>query len=233
MSISRKVDRRTVLKYAGAATLAGAKSCVEMAEFGEAKEALLRQVLELPHGIPSHDTFRRVFCLLDPVAFQGCFSGWMTSLMARYGLTPVSPGRHELRPVAIDGKAQRGSARRTVGRSPSHGVSARAVDNLGATTTTTPISIRVDPAGGGGAAPALHVSGNKLLTAAGATYRLLGVNRASAAARTPIDGSPSSASPSVEDSTRNSTGLPSSWAPTTKSSASAPRGTSDFTPFRT
>jgi len=61
----------------------------------------------------------------------------------------------------------------------SYSVSVRAVDNLGATTTTTPISIRVNPAGGG-AAPALHVSGNKLLTASGATYRLLGVNRASA-----------------------------------------------------
>jgi len=62
----------------------------------------------------------------------------------------------------------------------SYSVSARAVDNLGATTTTTPIAIRVNPAGGGSAAPALHVSGNKLLTAGGATYRLLGVNRASA-----------------------------------------------------
>src|SRR5204863_5046346 len=61
-----------------------------------------------------------------------------------------------------------------------YSVSARAVDNAGASTTTTPISSRVNPAGGAGAAPALHVSGNKLLTAAGATYRLLGVNRASA-----------------------------------------------------
>jgi endoglucanase len=62
----------------------------------------------------------------------------------------------------------------------SYSVSARAVDNAGATTATTPIAIRVNPAGGGGAAPALHVSGNKLLTASGASYRLLGVNRASA-----------------------------------------------------
>jgi endoglucanase len=61
-----------------------------------------------------------------------------------------------------------------------YSVSARAVDNAGATTTTTPISIRANPPNPGGAAPALHVSGNKLLTASGATYRLLGVNRASA-----------------------------------------------------
>jgi endoglucanase len=61
-----------------------------------------------------------------------------------------------------------------------YSVSARAVDNAGATTTTTPVSITVRPPNTGGAAPALHVSGNKLLTASGATYRLLGVNRASA-----------------------------------------------------
>jgi endoglucanase len=61
-----------------------------------------------------------------------------------------------------------------------YSVSARAVDNLGATTTTTPISIRVNPGNTGGPAPALHVSANHLVTASGATYRLLGVNRASA-----------------------------------------------------
>ncbi|NUR50348.1 MAG: cellulase family glycosylhydrolase [Hamadaea sp.] len=60
-----------------------------------------------------------------------------------------------------------------------YSVSARAVDNLGATTTTTPVSITVTGTTGT-AAPALHVSGNKIVTASGATYRLLGVNRASA-----------------------------------------------------
>jgi hypothetical protein len=61
----------------------------------------------------------------------------------------------------------------------SYSVSARAVDSAGATTTTTPISISVGGGGTGGAAPALHVSGNHLVTASGATYRLLGVNRSS------------------------------------------------------
>ncbi|NUR72427.1 MAG: cellulase family glycosylhydrolase [Hamadaea sp.] len=60
-----------------------------------------------------------------------------------------------------------------------YSVSARAVDNLGATKTTTPISITVTGTSGT-AAPALHVSGNKIVTASGATYRLLGVNRSSA-----------------------------------------------------
>ncbi|HEU4729919.1 MAG TPA: glycoside hydrolase family 5 protein, partial [Kofleriaceae bacterium] len=61
----------------------------------------------------------------------------------------------------------------------SYSVSARAVDSSGATTTTTPISISVGGGGTGGAAPALHVSGNHLVTASGTTYRLLGVNRSS------------------------------------------------------
>ena len=109
--------------------LCGADGWQEIADYSESKLDWLSTFLSLPGGIPSHDTFRRVFCLLDPVAFQGCFSDWMTSLMTRYGLTPVSPGRPELRPVAIDGKTQRGPARRTVGRSPLHVVSAWAVEN--------------------------------------------------------------------------------------------------------
>jgi hypothetical protein len=60
-----------------------------------------------------------------------------------------------------------------------YSVSARATDNAGAATTSAPVSIKVNGGSTGGAAPALHVSGNKLLTAAGAQYRLLGVNRSS------------------------------------------------------
>jgi endoglucanase len=61
-----------------------------------------------------------------------------------------------------------------------YSLSARAVDNAGASTTTTPITVSVTGGNTGGAAPALHVSGNHLVTASGTTYRLLGVNRASA-----------------------------------------------------
>ena len=109
--------------------LCGADGWQEIADYSESKLDWLSTFLTLPGGVPSHDTFRRVFCLLDPVAFQGCFYDWMTSLMARHGLTTLPPGRPELRPIAIDGKAQRGSARRTVGRSPLHLVSAWAVEN--------------------------------------------------------------------------------------------------------
>jgi hypothetical protein len=49
----------------------------EIVEYGERKEAFLRGFLELPNGIPSHDTFSRVFAVLDPVAWQTCFMKWM------------------------------------------------------------------------------------------------------------------------------------------------------------
>ena len=79
--------------------------------------------------MPSHDTFRRVYCLLDPLAFQACFSDWIAALMDRHGLISVPTDQPVLRPIAIDGKTQRGSARRSVGQSPLHMVSAWAVEN--------------------------------------------------------------------------------------------------------
>src|SRR3954470_8156301 len=111
------------------AVLCGADNWVQIADYAHSKLDWLKTVLALPGGVPSHDTFRRVFCLLDPLAFQKCFYSWMASLIARKGLTPLVAGPPELRPIAIDGKAQRGSARRTVGRSALHVVSAWAVEN--------------------------------------------------------------------------------------------------------
>ncbi len=87
-----------IMFIAIAATLAGAKTCVEMAEFGEAKEALLRQVLKLPHGIPSHDTFSCVFRTLDPTAFAEIFAAFATAFGAAIGKDDV---------VAVDGKAMK------------------------------------------------------------------------------------------------------------------------------
>jgi predicted transposase YbfD/YdcC len=111
------------------AVLCGADGWQEIADYAESKLDWLKTFLTLPGGVPSHDTFRRVFCLLDPLAFQKCFFDWMTALMERHGLTPIALDRPELKPVAIDGKTQRGSARRTVGRSPLHLVSAWSVEN--------------------------------------------------------------------------------------------------------
>ena len=118
-----------IVFIATCAVLCGADNWVQIADYTHSKLDWLRTILTLPGGVPSHDTFRRVFCLLDPLAFQKCFSSWMASLMARNGLTPLVTEPPELRPIAIDGKAQRGSARRTVGRSALHVVSAWAVEN--------------------------------------------------------------------------------------------------------
>ncbi len=118
-----------ILFIATCAVLCGADNWVQIADYAHSKIDWLKTFLTLPGGIPSHDTFRRVFCLIDPLAFQECFSAWIAALMARTGLTPVVPSPSDLTPIAIDGKAQRGSARRTVGRSAVHVVSAWAVAN--------------------------------------------------------------------------------------------------------
>ena len=117
-----------IVFIATCAVFCGADTWVQIADYGHSKADWLETFLTLPGGIPSHDTFRRVFCLLDPVAFQKCFSAWMTALMTHKGLTPVATAPPELTPIAIDGKAQRGSARRTVGQSALQVVSAWSVE---------------------------------------------------------------------------------------------------------
>src|SRR5262249_11761344 len=88
-----------VLVIALCAVLAGADSWDAIARFGRSKQAWLARFLELPNGIPSHDTFNRVFARLDPVAFQECFVDWMNAVCGRLGL----------RRLQIDGKSLRGS----------------------------------------------------------------------------------------------------------------------------
>jgi len=89
-----------LLTIALCAMLSGAKSFEDMAVFGRAKEAWLRALgLTLPHGIPSHDTFRDLFRHLAPAAFQDCFTAWINAVCAQVGVQHVQ----------IDGKAQRGS----------------------------------------------------------------------------------------------------------------------------
>ena len=66
--INARHDLREMLFIALAAMLCGAESCVEIAQFGVEKIDLVRTILELRHGSPSHDTFSRVLRVLDPVA---------------------------------------------------------------------------------------------------------------------------------------------------------------------
>jgi predicted transposase YbfD/YdcC len=80
-----------------------------MADFGSAKEPVLRQFLRLEHGIPSHDTFSRVFRLLDPVAFEAAFRRFMAEFAQQ--LQGV---------VAVDGKALRGAFERGRRTTPLH-----------------------------------------------------------------------------------------------------------------
>src|SRR5438093_2842390 len=72
-----------ILAIAILATICGAEHFTEMEEFGLAKEAWLRTFLELPHGIPSHDTFARVFARLKPAAFQDGFVRWVRAVMTQ------------------------------------------------------------------------------------------------------------------------------------------------------
>jgi predicted transposase YbfD/YdcC len=92
-------DLTEILFIALLATLSGATGCAAMAEFGAAKEGLLRGILALEHGIPSHDTFSRVFRLLDPKAFGEVFTRFMQAFGEAAGIRAPSGV------VAVDGKS--------------------------------------------------------------------------------------------------------------------------------
>ena len=108
-----------ILVVALCAMLCGGEGFVDFEEFGNAKIAFLRSLLDLPNGIPSHDTFRRVFAMLDPVRFAECFRHWTESLRKTIGAEIV----------AIDGKTLRRSHDRAKGKEPIHIVSAWAREN--------------------------------------------------------------------------------------------------------
>ena len=83
-----------MLTIAICAVICGLEGWADIAEFGQAKEDWFKTFLDLPHGIPSHDTFGRVFALLKPQAFERCFRRWAK------GLAKASKGRL----IAVDGK---------------------------------------------------------------------------------------------------------------------------------
>jgi predicted transposase YbfD/YdcC len=85
------------------AVICGADSWVDVAMFAQSKRAWLGTFLDLEHGVPSHDTFGRVFARIDPEAFERCFGQWMASLKAQHA-TEGTP-----RLIAIDGKSIRRS----------------------------------------------------------------------------------------------------------------------------
>lgn len=94
-------DLAAMLFIALAATLCGAKSCVDIADFAAAHEDELAEVVDLRHGPPSHDSFSRVFRLLDPEEMTEVFARFVKALREGLGLDPAKGV------VAIDGKRLR------------------------------------------------------------------------------------------------------------------------------
>ena len=108
-----------ILVIALCGVIAGCQSAVEIEAYGRAKEAWLKTFLELPNGIPSHDTFSRVLQLLDPRKFHDCFVQWVQALHER------TQGQV----VPIDGKTLRRSFDSARDLPPLHLVSAWATEN--------------------------------------------------------------------------------------------------------
>src|ERR1700678_3845833 len=108
-----------ILAIAIMGVFCGCEGWVEIAEWAQAGEEWFKTVLALPHGVPSHDTFDRVFSLLNPEAFEACFISW-TDALARGG-----KGKF----IAVDGKTLRRSFAHGWRKTPTHLVSAFASDN--------------------------------------------------------------------------------------------------------
>lgn len=101
------------------AVICGAEGWVEVEAFGKTKKKWLKRFLALPHGIPSHDTFGRVFAALDAAEFQRCFLEWVQAVNV------LTAGQV----IAIDGKTLRRSHDRRQGKAALHVVSAWATSN--------------------------------------------------------------------------------------------------------
>jgi predicted transposase YbfD/YdcC len=101
-----------IIVIALCAVIAGAQDWQEVETFGRKRRDWLKRFLELPNGIPSHDTFERVFDRLRPQAFQACFRDWVQAVQEAL----------RIKHIAIDGKTLRGSGTARLG--PLHLVSA-------------------------------------------------------------------------------------------------------------
>lgn len=108
-----------IIVIAVCAAICGADDWVAVEDFGKAKQNWFEKFLELPHGIPSHDTFGDVFKLLDPEQFRKCFVQWVQVV------NEVSEGQI----IPIDGKQLRRSHDKTLGKNAIHMVSAWAEEN--------------------------------------------------------------------------------------------------------
>ena len=103
-----------IITIAVCGVLCGADTWVDIEAYGQSKLTFLRRFLELPNGIPSHDTLSRVFARLNPEAFQARFVAWVQGTFAP----------NDTATIAIDGKTLRGSYHRASGTPALHLVSA-------------------------------------------------------------------------------------------------------------
>lgn len=108
-----------ILVIAICAVICGADGWVDVENFGNRKREWLAQYLDLPHGIPSHDTFGRVFALLNPEEFQQSFCAWVQAI------NEITQGQV----IGIDGKQLKGSNDAVLGKKALYMVSAWAREN--------------------------------------------------------------------------------------------------------
>jgi predicted transposase YbfD/YdcC len=117
-----RMDRRKrhnlidILAIAVSAIICGAEHWTEVASFGECKKNWFSAFLELPNGIPSHDTFARVFAILDPAQLQFAYAQWVQAVMRDV----------DVKRCCLDGKTVRGSGHMPSGQKPIHVLSAYA-----------------------------------------------------------------------------------------------------------
>lgn len=111
---TRRHSLEAILVITLCAVICGADDWVSIAHFGHAKRKWFRRFLALPHGIPSHDTFGRVFAALDPEAFKAAFLAWVQTVAA------LLPGDV----IAIDGKTLRQTFDKASDKAAIHMVSA-------------------------------------------------------------------------------------------------------------
>ena len=124
VSVARKEQGKrhpliNIISIAIIGVICGADDWVSIEEVGKEKEAWFRKLLDLPHGIPSHDTFGKVFAWPDPDEFQGSFLAWIKEV------AEITTGQV----ISIDGKTVRRSHGRVKRKKPLHLVSAWASAN--------------------------------------------------------------------------------------------------------
>jgi predicted transposase YbfD/YdcC len=101
----KKHELLDIIIIALCAVMCGAKDWQQIATFGRQRHDWLGRFLKLPNGIPSHDTFERVFDLIDPRAFHQSFQNWVAAIAEKL----------KIKHIAIDGKTLRGSGSSKLG----------------------------------------------------------------------------------------------------------------------